>query len=144
LAVESIQVCAPVLHEVSPLRQTFGLVAQLAAAVQAVHAPTPLQTRLTPQLVPGARCTESTHVVTPVEHDVTPVKHAALGLVPQLCPPLQAAQVPDRLQTWLAPHTVPGAVEAPSTQACVPDAQLVMPTAHALGLPEQLRPAVQD
>ncbi len=142
--VPSTQVCAPVVHEVTPLRQRLGLVAQLAFAVQAVQVPEALQTRFTPQLVPGARCTESTQVVTPVAHDVTPVKHAALGLVPQLCPSLQAAQVPEGLQTWLVPHTVPGAFEAPSTQVWVPVAQLVTPTAHELGLPEQLRPAVHD
>jgi hypothetical protein len=142
--VESTQVWAPLPHEVMPVRHAVGLLPHPVPAVQAVQAPALLQTRLVPQLVPGARCTESTQVVTPVEHDVTPVKHAALGLVPQLWPALQAAQVPEGLQTWLVPHTVPGDFEAPSTQVWLPVAHEVMPVAHAFGLPEHPRPAVHD
>jgi hypothetical protein len=69
----STQVCAPVMHEVTPSRHWFGLVVQAAPAVQATQLPALLQTMLVPQLEPAARCALLLHTIVPVVQLVMPV-----------------------------------------------------------------------
>ena len=80
---ESTQVDAPVAHEVTPTLQAVGLPPQGWPAVHDTQALAALQTRFAPQEVPTALALPSRQVVVPVAHEVTPLKHAELGLVPQ-------------------------------------------------------------
>jgi len=106
----SMQVCAPVAHEVVPATHLFGLVEQATPAVQEMQVPLPLHTWFVPQDVPGAiAVVVSTQVWAPVAHEVVPATHA-FGLVEQARPAVQEMQVPLPLQTWFVPHDVPGAM----------------------------------
>jgi hypothetical protein len=58
----------------------------------------------------------STHVCTPVEHEVTPFLHAELGFVAHDWPGVHSVHWPFALQTWLTAAAVPAALTAPSTQ----------------------------
>jgi len=81
------QLCAPVLHDVVPLKHALpGLVVQLEPAVQGTHEPLPLQTWLVPQLVPADFGVLSSHVCAPVEQPVRPLKQAWVELVVHTCP----------------------------------------------------------
>jgi hypothetical protein len=98
--VPSTHVCAPVLHEVTPYRQAaFGLVVHDRPAVHDTQLPEPLHTMFVPQLVPAGFGAPSTHVCAPVLHEVTPFMQAALGLVVQASPAVQATQPPEPSHT---------------------------------------------
>jgi len=137
------QVCAPVLHDVVPLKQTLGLVVQLCPAVHALQVPLPLQTWFVPQVTPADFGVPFTHVWLPVVHDVVPLKQVP-GLVVQLWPEVHPMQLPEPLHTWFVPQLVPAERGVPSTHCWLPVLHAVTPLAHAwLGLVVQLEPAVQ-
>jgi hypothetical protein len=69
----SMQVIAPVVHDVMPTLQMLGLFVQLWPAVQATQAPVLLQTMLPPHGVPAAFCVLLLHTDVPVLQLVTPV-----------------------------------------------------------------------
>jgi hypothetical protein len=141
----STQVCAPVAHEVVPLRHRLGLPLQFEPAVHAEQVPLESHTWLAPQLVPGVFCAPSTQASAPVEHEVVPAKHAALGLLPQVCPATHETQLPAAVQTWLLPHEVPAVFAvAESTHTCAPLAHEVTPVRQAVGLPLHAWPATHD
>jgi hypothetical protein len=119
------------------------LVLHEAPPVQATQLPAALQTRLLPQLVPGASLLEpSTQIALPVEHDCTPTRHA-VGLVVQAPPALQLPQFP-ALQTWPEPQAVPFVrFVGPSSQTGAPLAHEMRPALHGLGLVVHAPPAVQ-
>ena len=79
--VPSMQVDAPVRHEVTPLRQIDGLVVQAWPAVHATQVPLPLQTWLVPHVVPDAVSPASMHFGAPVAQSMTPVLHGDPGFV---------------------------------------------------------------
>jgi len=116
----STQACAPVVHEVTPSRQSeAGLVLHAPPAAQATHRPVTEHTWSMPQLVPGALRASSTHTGAPVAHSMTPRRHALPGLVVQAAPAVHAPQVPMSVQTWLRPHEAPAEPFMPSTHAGV-------------------------
>jgi hypothetical protein len=123
-----MHVWLPVLHEVMPLKHSeLGLVVHEVPEVQPMHPPEPLHTWLVPQLVPAAFGVPSTHCWLPLLQEVMPFAHAALGLVVQDCPAVQATQLPEPLHTWLLPHVVPAAFGLPSMHTEAPVLQEVMP-----------------
>jgi len=70
----SMQVCAPVLHEVIPtLHAPPGLPVQDTPAVQLMQVPAVLQTMFGPQAVPGAFSVLLLQTIVPVLQLVTPV-----------------------------------------------------------------------
>jgi hypothetical protein len=81
LGVPSMQVEAPVRHEVTPLRQIDGLVVQAWPAVHDTQVPLPLQTWLVPQVVPAAVSPVSMHFGAPDAQSMTPVLHGDPGFV---------------------------------------------------------------
>jgi hypothetical protein len=83
LPVPSTQVCAPVVHEMTPLLHGDGLPPHEPPAAHMTQVPVPLQTMLVPQPVPAVFGVPSTQVWTPVLQDVTPLKHAPPGFVEQ-------------------------------------------------------------
>src|SRR6266498_915751 len=66
LLLPSLQVMAPVEHEVAPFLQPFGFPVHDWPLVHATQAPEPLQTRLVPQLVPAAFAVPFMQVDAPV------------------------------------------------------------------------------
>jgi hypothetical protein len=116
LGVPSMQTDAPVVQEVTPLRQTDGLVVQVAPAVQATQVPVPLQTRLVPQVVPAAVLPESTHFAAPVAQSITPALQGAPGFVVHVWPAMHMTHWPLPLQTMPEPHAIPAPTLSPSTQ----------------------------
>jgi hypothetical protein len=116
-ALPSTQACAPVLHDVTPLRhEGLGLVVHALPAVQATHAPEPLHTWLLPQLVPAPLLPESLHVNAPVLHALRPVRQTP-GLVVHAAPAVHEMQLPAPLQTRLLPQLEPAPMlVAESTQ----------------------------
>jgi hypothetical protein len=75
----SMQVIAPLEHEVVPVLQAVGLPVHDWPAVHETHEPAPLQTLSVPQLTPGALLLPSLQVIAPVEHEVVPLMQM-LGL----------------------------------------------------------------
>src|SRR5438552_18586338 len=71
----SIQVCAPVVQEVTPLmhRLAPGFVVHERPAVQATQPPLPLQTRLVPQAAPACLGVLLLQTIVPVLQLVMPV-----------------------------------------------------------------------
>lgn len=123
----STQVCAPVLHEVTPVRQGLGFVEQEFPTTQGTQVPLPLHTWLLPHVVPAAVLPEpSTQVCVPVAHDVTPCLQT-LGLVAHDVPAVQATQLALALHTMLVPQEVPTGFAAPLTHCWLPVLQEVMP-----------------
>src|SRR5262252_3584582 len=118
--VPSTQVDVPVRQEVTPVLHCDGLPLHMVPAVQATQLPLPLQTMLVPHAVPPVLGVPSTHVCTPVVHEVTPFRHAAPGFVVQGWPLAQTVHWPDALQTELVPQLVPGALAAPSMHVWAP------------------------
>jgi hypothetical protein len=143
LVLELVHVEAPVLHEVTPTLHGLEFVLHDVPPVHATQLPAALQTRLLPQLVPGASLLEpSTQVAVPVAHDCTPTRHA-VGFVVHAPPALQLPQLP-ALHTWPEPHAVPFArLVVPSSQTGAPLAQEIRPALHGLGLVLHEPPAVQ-
>ncbi len=139
---ESMHVCAPVVHAVTPVLQPgFGLVMHAWLATQATQLPAELQTRSGPQPVPAVRLVESTQRVLPVEQSMTPALHGAPGFELHEVPAVHMPQKPLASQTWLEPHIVPAALGVPSVQVCAPVAHDVTPLRQAgLGLVVQLPP----
>jgi len=129
----SAQVIAPLMQEFVPFLQMLGLPVQEPPAVQGTQVPFPSQTRLAPQLVPGALLPPSTQVMAPVMQDVVPFLQA-VGLVEQLLPAVQAIQLPAPLQTMPLPQPMPGALLPPSTQVMAPVMQEFVPFLQTLGL----------
>jgi hypothetical protein len=95
-----------------------------------------LQTWFVPQVVPGTFAAPSTHVCTPVVHDVTP-EAQALGFPVHACPAVHATQPPLPSHTMPAPHAVPADRLPKSSHTGAPVAQLVMPVLHGFGLSVQ-------
>jgi hypothetical protein len=122
--------------------QEFGGV-QSAPAVQATHAPLPLQTRFVPQIVPAAfGVPVLSQVCEPVAQEKAPSRHG-FGLVAQAPPAVQPTQDPP-LQTRFVPQPVPfGSAVAVATHVCEPVAQEVRPVWHGSGSVAQARPATQ-
>ena len=142
LLVSSTHVIAPVAQEVAPFLQAVGLPVQEMPAVQVTQVPEPLQTMLTPQLVPPVFGVPFTHVDEPVEHDAMPFEQG-FGLPEQLAPAVHVPQNPLPSQTWFVPHGVPPVTFAvPSTQVGAPVVHDRMPLLHADGLPPHALPAV--
>jgi hypothetical protein len=139
----STQVCAPVMHEMTPLLHGDGLPPHALPAAHVTHMPVPLHTRLVPQALPGVFGVPSTHVMTPVAHEVTPFTHTPPVFIEHAWPAVHSVHWPLALHTWFIPHPVPGAFAAPSMHACTPVAQDVTPDAHALELPVQDCPSLQ-
>jgi hypothetical protein len=69
----STQVWAPVMQEVTPSLQAFGLVVHATFAVQGTHMAVPLQTMLVPQLEPASLCMLFSQVMVPDMQLVMPV-----------------------------------------------------------------------
>jgi len=70
----AVQTGPPVLHVVVPVRQGWLGTEQLVPDIQVPHVPVPLQTRLSPHDVPGARLVPvSVQVGLPVEHARVPM-----------------------------------------------------------------------
>jgi hypothetical protein len=69
----STQVWAPVMQEVTPSLQGFGLVVQATFAVQATHMAEAVQTMLVPQFEPVGLCVLLMQVWVPVVQLVMPV-----------------------------------------------------------------------
>jgi hypothetical protein len=138
----STHVCEPVAQEVSWTVHEFAGV-QSTPAVQATHAPLPLQTKLVPQVVPAAfGVAVLSQVCEPVAQEKTPSTHG-FGLVAQAPPAVQATHDP-ALQTWSVPQLVPfGSGVAVSTHVCVPLAHDVVPVRHGSGFVMQAAPATQ-
>jgi hypothetical protein len=139
LLAPSTQVWAPVVQEVTPLLQLFGLVPHAELAVQETQVPEPLQTRLVPQPTPGAVLPPSTQVCAPVEQELVPVLQA-LGLPVQALPAVQEMQPPEPLQTRFTPQLAPPGLEVPFTHVDAPVVQEATPLVHGFGLPVQLCP----
>ena len=134
LGIPFAQTGPPLAQVVAPLKHAGdGLVVQLAPSVQATQAPSELQTRLVPQLVPVAFGALLAHVCTPVLQDVVPVKHG-LGLVVQAVPAVHAAQAPAPLQTWFVPQLVPADLLPESMHCWLPVVQEVTPVRQDEGL----------
>lgn len=105
------------LHEVTPLAHAaLALVPQARPAVQTTQLPPLLQTWLVPQLVPAALGLASTQAWAPVLHEVTPLRHDGLGLVPQAVPAVHDTQAPEPLQTRFEPQLVPAVLLPESLQ----------------------------
>jgi hypothetical protein len=132
-AVPSTHVCAPVAHEVTPLKHAFGLPVQACPPVHATHAPLPSQTWLAPHAVPADRLPKSRQTGAPVWQLVMPVLHA-VGLDEQFAFAEHATQVPDPLHAMLVPQPVPPGLLTSSMQVWAPVAQEVMPILHAFAL----------
>lgn len=98
----SEQAGVPVEHPRVPAWQRLVGV-QLVPSLQATHLP-PEHTCALPQVVPSSWLPLSTHVETPVVHDVVPAWHAVATW--QDLPATQAVQTP-WLQTWPVPHDMP-------------------------------------
>src|SRR5580765_8295951 len=143
LFVPSMQTDAPVVQEVTPFRQTDGLVVQVAPAVHAVQVPVPLHTKLVPQVVPAAVLPVSTHFGAPVVQSMTPILQGAPGFVVHDMPAMHATHCPLPLQTMAEPHAIPAATFPPSMH---PDAEphATTPSLHIPpGLVVQTVPAAQ-
>ena len=79
----SAQTGVPVVHEIIPFLQKVGLVVHAMPAVQETQLPALLQTKLVPQLAPGAFCVSLLQTIDPLLQLVTPVKQGS-GLPVQL------------------------------------------------------------
>jgi hypothetical protein len=134
LTAPSTHVTAPVAHDVMPEKQAPGLPVQDCPALQATQPPLPSHTMPAPQAVPGDRLRKSRQTCVPVEQLLTPVLQG-VGLPVQFAFAVQAAQVPEPLQTRLVPQLVPAGLSPPSAQVCAPVEHDVVPTLQVLGLP---------
>ena len=143
LPVPLTQTGAPLAHEITPTLHGAGLPLHPLPAAHDTQLPEALQTMLVPQLVPAALFVSSTHVCTPVEHEVTPFLHAPPGFVAHDWPAVHSVHCPLALQTMLVPQPVPAVFTAPSTQVSAPVAHDETPLVHGLGLPVHTWPAAQ-
>src|SRR4029079_1064861 len=143
LGVPSMQVDAPATHDVTPLRQTDGLVVHAWLAVHDTHVPVPLQTWFVPQVVPAAVLPLSTHLGAPEAQAITPVLQGEPGFVVQALPASHITHWPLPLHTWFVPHAMPALALSPSTQPEA-DPQATTPSLQGLlGLVVQTVPAAQ-
>jgi hypothetical protein len=127
----------PVEQTMVPTLQTDG--SQPAPAEQVTHAPL-LQTIPPPQALPSRALPASTHMETPVAHEVLPLLQGLLTV--QATSGVQAPQ-PPFLQTMLSPQLLPSATRPPvSMHAALPVAQESVPLWH-LFVGVQAAPAVQ-
>jgi hypothetical protein len=117
---------------------------QLAPCVHMPQNPLLSHTWFEPQDEPaGTLPAPSTQVGAPVAHETTPTLHGD-GLPLQLLPAVQAAQVPEPLQTMLVPQLVPAALLVSSRQVCTPVMHELIPLTHAAwGFVTHAWPAVQ-
>jgi hypothetical protein len=135
----SLHTGAPLVHTVVPVWHGLAGV-QTAPEVHALQVPLS-QTSLVPHEVPLLRLPPvSTHVDTPVEHDVVPVWHALAGVHDR--PAVHAVHVP-LSQTSLVPHEVPLGALVPWSAHVMLGEQLIVPLWHTfVGVQEV--PAVHD
>jgi hypothetical protein len=90
----SMQVCAPVAHEVTPARHGLGGVVHDWLGVQETHVPLGLQTSLVPHVVPASRLAlPSLHTAPPMLQSVVPLRQGD-GLPVQAAPCVQTPQLP--------------------------------------------------
>jgi hypothetical protein len=124
---KSMHRAAPLEQSTEPRWQALDGV-QTAPCVQALQVPLSSQTWFAPHGVPALTLSlRSTHVATPLEHNVAPRWHAFDGI--QAAPTVQALQSPLPSQTWFTPHDVPGlAFDPVSTHVNRPVAHDVVPT----------------
>ena len=95
-----MQADAPVVQEVTPLRQIDGLVVQAVPAVHDTQVRAAVAHQIpVPQVVPAAVLPLSTHLGAPEEQSVTPVLHGAPGLVLQALPASHVTHCPLPLHT---------------------------------------------
>ena len=128
LAVPSMHTALPVVQLMVPLRHAaFGLVVQLAPALQATQAPA-LHTPLG-HVVPFILLLPSTHTALPDAQLMRPLRQAAPGLVVHDAPSLHAMHEP-ALQTPPL-QTVPFVFGAPSTQTGAPLEHSMVPARQA-------------
>jgi len=143
LLLPSTQVWVPVAQEVTPFLHALGLPVHGWPALQALHAPLPLQTMPTPQLLPAALFAPSTQVVAAPLHIVLPCLHA-VGLPVQLWSAMHTPQKP--LPSHIGP---PGQVAVlglgvPSTQVEAPVTHDVTPFLQTDGFVVHAWPAVHE
>jgi hypothetical protein len=141
LDAPSTQVMAPVEQEVVPSLQLFGLPGHDWPCVHPTQPPEPLQTMLVPQLTPGDLLLPSTQAMTPVEHEVVPLRHG-FELPEQDVPAVQEMQPPAPLQTMLVPQLVPAVFGLPFAHVDMPVEHDAVPLKQTPGLPVQLCPGV--
>lgn len=96
-----------------------------------------------PHVAPAGFAMLFAQTLTPVLHDVDPVKHA-FGFVVQAVPAVHGTHAAVESHTRFDPHGVPGAFAEPSAHVCAPVAHELMPFAQTFGLPEHVIPAVHD
>jgi hypothetical protein len=121
--------------------QAVGLLVQLVPGVHATHEPEPLQNWFVPQPDPaGTFPGPSTHVCTPVEHELTPARQT-FGFVEHANPAVQVVHEP-LLQAKLVPHEVPSGLLLESIHAMVPVLHEFVPFLHRPGFVVQVPPAV--
>jgi hypothetical protein len=124
-------ICAPVVHEATPVKQLFGLPEQLCPWLHIPQNPFPSQTWLVPQGAPAMTFPEpSTQVGAPVVHEVTPLLHAE-GLLPHAPPAAHMTHDPEPSQTRLVPQPVPAVFGVPSRQIDTPVVHAVTPFMQA-------------
>lgn len=133
---------APVVHEVTPLKQVLRLVSHVVPLVQLTHVPA-LHTRPTPQPLPDGRSAPSRHWVVPELQEMTPSLQR-LGLLVHCSPAEQTPQKPLLSHTRPAPHDPPALFGAPSTQVCAPVTHEVVPARQSPVLVEHTFPAAHE
>jgi hypothetical protein len=142
LLAPSVQVIAPVEHDVVPLLHAFALVVHGWLGLHETQAPAPSQTLPTPQLVPGAvLVVPSMQVVMLPLHVVFPCLHA-VGLPVQVWFAVQMPQNPLPSQVGPPGHGVVLDFGVPSTQTDAPVSHAVTPLRQTDGLLVQVVPAV--
>jgi hypothetical protein len=140
LGMPSTQTDAPVVHDVTPLRQIDGFVVHAVPAVHATQVPLPLHT----WLVPAAVLPESRQRGAPVVQSTTPVLHGAPGFMLQALPASHVTHCPLPLHTMFEPHAAPAPTFSPSTQPDPDMPQATTPSLHMPpGLVAQTVPAAQ-
>jgi hypothetical protein len=134
----------PVTHDVTPFRQTDGLVVHAVPAVHDTQMPVPLHTWFVPQVVPAAVLPASRQRGAPIEQSMTPVLHGAPGFIAQALPDSHITHWPLPLHTMFEPQAMPALALSPSMQPEPADAHDTMPSLQMPpGLLVQTVPAAQ-
>src|SRR5262245_1996630 len=126
LLVPSTHVMAPVVQEVVPFLQLFGLPMHVWLGVHPTQPPEPLQTMLVPQPTPGDLLVPSTQAMTPVVQEVVPLRQGFV-LPVQDIPVVHEMHAPAPLQTMLVPQLVPAIFGLPFAHVDIPVAHDAMP-----------------
>jgi len=130
LGAPSTHAEVPVTHDVTPSRQTDGLVVHAVPAVQGTQVPVPLHTRFVPQVVPADVLPASRQRGAPIVQSTTPVLHGAPGFIEQALPASHITHCPLPLHTMFEPQAVPALTLSPSTHPEDADAQATTPSLH--------------